>query len=438
MYPDSTKINEDVKKCFHQKKTITREMNYRFKSIGVSKDLIVRYVYTPPDLILVHAEDVTERKQAEAELHQLFNAVEQTADSVIITNSEGVIEYVNPAFETTTGYSREEAIGKTPNLLKSGLHDAAFYQILWDTLQSGKTYLGQIVNRKKNGELYWSEQTITPMKDYSGKIINFVSVLKDITELRARQEQEFQLKMAREIQQKLLCTGISIPDFDISGKTFSAVETSGDFYDFIRLPDGSYGFIVGDVSGHGVGSALIMAQTRAYLRAFVKIESDPGVLLTRLNKELEADLEAELYVTMIFLRLDPNQMQINYVNAGHVSGYLMEKNGAIRSELESTGIPLGIMKHYQYETSEMIPLRPEDMIILLSDGIMEAHALDNTEFGVDRTLDVIRRNKKKCAADIVKNLYSEVNRFCENQPQEDDITSIICRITTDTIAPKSS
>ncbi len=429
LYPDFKDVNEDFNKCYQQKTIITREMDYQFKSTGVIKSLNVRYVHVPPDLVLVHTEDITEHKRTESESHKLFNAVEQTADSVIITNSRGVIEYVNPAFEITTGYSREEAIGNTPNMLKSGMHDAAFYQNLWDILQSGKPYLGQIVNRKKNGELYWSEQTITPMKDNSDEITNYVSVLKDITELRARQEQEFQLNMAREIQQKLLCTGISIPGFDIFGKTYSAVETSGDFYDFIRLPDGSFGFIVGDVSGHGVGSALIMAQTRAYLRAFVKIEADPGVLLTRLNQELEADLEAELYVTMIFLRLDPNKMQFNYVNAGHVSGYLMKKNGVVREELESNGIPLGILKQYQYETSRTFPLRHDDILILLSDGIMEAHALDNTEFGVNQTIDVIRQHRNQSASAIVQHIYAEVNRFCGNQPQEDDITSIICKVT---------
>jgi PAS domain S-box-containing protein len=82
---------------------------------------------------------------------------------VIITDKEGFIEYVNPAFETTTGYSREDALGKTPRILKSGEHDEEFYQKLWSQILSGQPYRGTIINRKKTGETYWSEQTTTPM-----------------------------------------------------------------------------------------------------------------------------------------------------------------------------------------------------------------------------------------------------------------------------------
>ncbi|MFY9662031.1 MAG: PAS domain S-box protein, partial [Terriglobales bacterium] len=133
----------------------------------------------------------------------LSRVVEQTADSVILTNTQGVIQYVNPAFEVTSGYGREEAVGKTPRILKSGLHDAEFYRQMWARLAQGLPFKGMVINRKKTGELYWAQQTITSMRDKTGRLIHFVSVSQDITESRKKQEQEFQLHLARAVQQRL-------------------------------------------------------------------------------------------------------------------------------------------------------------------------------------------------------------------------------------------
>ena len=109
-------------------------------------------------------------------------AFEQTADHVVITDTEGVILYVNPAFEKTTGYTKKDAIGQTPRILQSGKHDEKFYKKVWDTILSGRTFQGTIINKKKNGELYHSDQTITPIHDEFGKISNFISIWKDSTE----------------------------------------------------------------------------------------------------------------------------------------------------------------------------------------------------------------------------------------------------------------
>ena len=122
------------------------------------------------------------RTSAEESLRKLSRAVDQSADTVLVTNREGVIEYVNPAFETLTGYSREEVIGKTPRILKSGEQPPEVYQELWKTIVSGATYRGMLVNRKKNGELYYVEENISPMRDASDTITHFISNGRDMTE----------------------------------------------------------------------------------------------------------------------------------------------------------------------------------------------------------------------------------------------------------------
>ena len=132
--------------------------------------------------------DVTARKSARADMAKLSSAVQQTADAVVITDRYGVIEYVNPAFEAVTGYRREEAVGRKSNLARSGEHDENFYRRLWDTIQRGEVFRDVVINRRKNGELYHEEKTITPVRGELGEITHFISTGKDITERMRTQE----------------------------------------------------------------------------------------------------------------------------------------------------------------------------------------------------------------------------------------------------------
>jgi len=128
-------------------------------------------------------QDITEHKQEEEEEDRirLETAIENLAEYIVITDKEGTIQYVNPAFEKITGYTREEAIGKNPRMLKSGKHDEVFYKTLWDTLLSGKTWKGHLINRKKDESIFEEEASISPIKDSSGNITNFVAVKRDVT-----------------------------------------------------------------------------------------------------------------------------------------------------------------------------------------------------------------------------------------------------------------
>jgi PAS domain S-box-containing protein len=126
--------------------------------------------------------DITERKKAEIENARLVVAVTRAADAVVITDVEGGIEYVNPAFEEITGYRLDEIRGKTPRALKSGQHSQAFYEELWRTIKSGQVWRGHVTNRKKDGSLYEEEMTISPITDTSGAIAHFVAVKRDVTQ----------------------------------------------------------------------------------------------------------------------------------------------------------------------------------------------------------------------------------------------------------------
>jgi PAS domain S-box-containing protein len=133
-------------------------------------------------VIQCNIRDITARKRAEAERKRLMAAIEQAGDSVVISDAQGAIQYVNPAFERTTGYTSEEIIGRNPRILQSGRQDEAFYRNLWDTIAGGKTWAGIMVNKRKDGNLYTEETTISPIRDPSGRIVNYVAVQRDISE----------------------------------------------------------------------------------------------------------------------------------------------------------------------------------------------------------------------------------------------------------------
>ncbi|MFN3309003.1 MAG: ATP-binding protein [Anaerolineales bacterium] len=148
--------------------------------------------------MIEHSLDVTERKLQEAEIRKLQQAIEHAASGVVITDAEGFFEYVNPTFERMTGYRCEEVLGKTPRLLKSGKHSTEFYNELWRTIKSGRVWEGELINRRKDGSLYWEFQTIAPVV-FNGRISHFVGIKLDITNQKLQEEELRKAKEAAEI-----------------------------------------------------------------------------------------------------------------------------------------------------------------------------------------------------------------------------------------------
>ncbi|MBL7646071.1 MAG: PAS domain-containing protein [Candidatus Hydrogenedentes bacterium] len=147
--------------------------------------------------IMGHTIDLTHERAREADLHRLGTAIEQAVESIVITDPEAVIEYVNPAYEKITGFTRAESIGKRISIVKSGIHDEDFYTSVWNTISSGQTWQGEFLNRRKNGELFHQRATISPIFGPDGAIVNYVSVQHDITH---EVELEKQLRQAQKME----------------------------------------------------------------------------------------------------------------------------------------------------------------------------------------------------------------------------------------------
>jgi PAS domain S-box-containing protein len=359
---------------------------------------------------------------------QLARAVEQTGDSIVITDKRGIIEYVNPAFEKITGYSAAEVLGRKPNILKSGEHDDGFYSDLWARLNSGDTFWGTIVNRKKSGDLFWSEQTISPIKDQAGETTHFVSVQKDVTARRKQLEQEYHLAVAREVQQRYYSATAELPGFDIAAAAYPADETGGDYFDFLPQPDGSLYIVVADISGHGIGSAFLMAEVRASLRAYATVMQDACSVLNCVNRSLVASLGGNRFVTMFLGRIDPYHRSLEYASAGHEPGYLLRHSADAPAVLESTAPPLGIFPDQQFGLAPRVSLEQGDTLVLLTDGITESMDAQDLPFGATGALDFIGCRQQSSAGELVHGLYLAARAFTGDASQKDDMTALVCKV----------
>ncbi len=372
--------------------------------------------------------DVTEgilHQQSGALLSQV---VEQIADGVFLTDRRGFIEYVNPAFEAMTGFKQDDGRGQSPRVLNSGAMDSGFYQQLWSELLAGRPSQTTVINRKKTGELYHVEETIVPLLNDAGSPTHFVAVMRDVSETVIRQEREVQLRLARQIQRKFYCPPPRVAGFDIAADACPAYHTSGDYFDFILLPQGRLLVAVGDVEGHGFGSALVMALTRAYVRSFAATGLEVDQILTQVNRMLVSDLGSGCFVTLVLACLDPATRSLVYASAGHVPGYVMDESGQIEWTLESSGPPLGLFPEVSLSRSPSIPLRPGQLLVLLTDGITESTAPDGSEWGAEGVLEYLRSCRGLAANKLVDGVCRQALLFAGGKLQQDDITSVIVKV----------
>ncbi|MEI8375470.1 MAG: SpoIIE family protein phosphatase [Planctomycetota bacterium] len=235
-----------------------------------------------------------------------------------------------------------------------------------------------------------------------------------------------EFRAAREIQQRLFPSKApKLPGFDIAGALYPAKATAGDYFDYIPMLDNCLGVVVGDVSSHGMGPALLMSETRACLRTLALGLSDVGEILTRANRMLSADTHDFHFVTLALAKLDPIQCEVVYGGAGQRS-YLLHSDRSV-TVLDSTSLPLGVDADTRVPTAPPLSLQPGDVLLLLTDGVMEAESAHRQRFGVGRTLEVIQACRDQPAEQIIAALRRELDEFCANQPMQDDVTIVIVK-----------
>jgi serine phosphatase RsbU (regulator of sigma subunit) len=289
----------------------------------------------------------------------------------------------------------------------------------------------ETIGRHKDGRDIVIEVSFSHMELHGQR--RYVAFVRDITarkqaerELRENQEQ---FQVAREIQQRLFPKAPpEIPGFDIAGVTYPAEATGGDYFDYLPMNNGNVGIVVADVTGHGIGPALLMAETRAYLRTLAANREQIGEILTAANSILAEDVGSERYVTLFLGKLEPKLRRFCYSSAGHPTGYLLGPGGEIKALLKRTGVPLGIKPETKYGADVCMELNTGDTILLLTDGIEETLGSGETFFGIERTLEVVRQNRARPSREILDTLYRAARDFSQGAPQLDDVTAILIKV----------
>lgn len=238
------------------------------------------------------------------------------------------------------------------------------------------------------------------------------------------------LEIAREIQQALIPK--SAPEssaFDVRGLSIAADETGGDFYDYLPLPGGKIGLVVADVVGHGIGAALLMATARAFLRALGLTEHDPAKVLFSLNNLLARDLDSGRFVTLLYGILDPETRTLVYSSAGHDSPTLYRASSDDFVELDSTGLPLGIMADMDFPNADPIRLGPGDILALTTDGVWEAPNAAGEAFGRERMKEAMRGARGRDAQAVVTGVHDALMGFLGEVKPKDDVTLVVVKPT---------
>jgi serine phosphatase RsbU (regulator of sigma subunit)/anti-sigma regulatory factor (Ser/Thr protein kinase) len=242
-------------------------------------------------------------------------------------------------------------------------------------------------------------------------------------EARERERIEQELRIARLIQQTLLPKELpTLSGWQVAAHYQPAREVGGDFYDFLHLPDGRLGLVIGDVTDKGVPAALVMATTRSILRAVAQRFDSPGEVLKRVNDLLDPDIPPNMFVTCLYAILDPASGRLQYANAGHDLPYRRHDGGV--AELRATGMPLGLMPGMHYEEKEIV-LEPGESVLFYSDGLVEAHNPQREMFSFPRLRQLVASHSVDGGATLVDFLLAELEQFAgTNWEQEDDITLV--------------
>jgi len=363
--------------------------------------------------------DITERRLADEELRrseEKFRRIVETAGEGFLLMDENLqIVDVNEAYCKMLGYSRGEIIGKTP----LDLATEEFKQFM----MTNKISILSREYRKIEGAVVAKSGRHVPvlihgstLRDDLGNVIGNMAFVTDMTEHKKA------LALAGEVQKSLLPQSKPVvPGLDIAGKNVSCDEIGGDYFDFLWRLDtqkGPFSVVVGDISGHGVDSALLMTTARAFLRMRASQPGTISEIIMAMNRHLTRDvLESGRFMTLFYLTIDPEKSRIDWVRAGHDPALIYDPVRDEFTELKGSGVALGVNENFDYQENNICGLANGQIIAIGTDGIWEAVNSAGEMFG-----------KAAGSGDILNAVYNELNRFTRGKKSEDDITLVIIKV----------
>jgi len=257
------------------------------------------------------------------------------------------------------------------------------------------------------------------------------AALREAETLRQLDRMEHDLAVARSIQQSLLPKAMpELEGFEIAGWNKPADQTGGDYYDWQRLPDGNVVVTLADVTGHGIGPALLAAVCHAYARANFRLVGGLSNAMEQMNAALPLDIQEGRFVTFVAAIFSPGKSNVQLLSAGHgpTLHYLYKEDRF--EQLNAQGPPFGVSPSLISDPPVMLELHPNDMLVLTTDGFFEWANAQEELFGVHRLEEAIRRSKEKTAPELISDLYRAVVDFSGGSKQQDDLTAVIIKRTS--------
>ena len=287
--------------------------------------------------------------------------------------------------------------------------------------------------RHKDGSYRWILARGGMVRDEAGKPCRFVGSHLDISEQKRVEkrlgDREASLMAARRLLEHLVPQGpYHSHGLLIQGSCFAADYAPGDFFDYFTLKDGSVMVVIADVSGHGIESALLMSSVQARLRSYAELSMNIEEILRRINTVLFQATEGNHFVTMLLLHIDPRSRTLTFANAGHPSGYLFNARGQVKHAMDSLSLPVALDLECDFPVSAPIPIESGDMILLITDGVLEARSPAGTYFGLHRTLEVVRKRLKSQSGVILDRLHKAIHVFTGTEEPQDDETIVLVRV----------
>ncbi len=283
----------------------------------------------------------------------------------------------------------------------------------------------QVLNKRGRAFDSWDEELVRTLGAQAGVAVQRQRLLE---ERIARQKIDQDLRIAHDIQQGLLPRRPpAVPNYDVAGWNKPTDETGGDFYDFQMLQSGALAVTIADVTGHGVGPALIASECRALLRASLSLTQNLERVLALVNDLLVQDLPDDRFVTAFVGLLEPAEHRFAYISAGQGPIFhFMRSTGEVR-EMPTSGLPLGVLPDRTYELSRAFLFEPGDILLFATDGFVEWPDPDRNRFGNDNVHALLKRHHDLPAAQFIQALHEAVRSFARGTTQCDDLTAVVIK-----------
>ena len=421
-----TFVSRSIEEYTQIYRIITREGDVRWieDRTSVVEDAETGIRYHQGIVIDIHRRKEAEEKVRKSE-EKYRRIVETAGEGFLLMDESLKIVDLNNAYCRMVDYSRNELIGKSLLDMVTEDYRHFFSAKREDLLNHGYyEFEGEIIARA--GKSVPVLIHANALRDDTSVIIGNMAFITDMTEHKKA------LTLAGEVQRSLLPQQApQIQGLDVSGKNISCDEIGGDYFDFLwgaDSPGGPFTVVVGDITGHGVDSALLMTTARAFLRMRA---SQPGTItdiVTAMNQHLTEDVyETERFMTLFYLTINEDRSGIEWVRAGHEPAWIYDPDQDNFEELKGPGLALGIDEKYVYQSNWKTGLKKGQVIMVGTDGIWEGRNKAGEMFGKRRLQEIIRRNAASSAETILTAVFRDHTRFSQGTRTEDDITLVIIK-----------